>query len=204
MVTRANRSSGSSSGFTLVETVLALGIAATVLLPLVALLGHAMDQTAKITTTDRILRLSEALEQRLASEPFELTYKWATSDQPMFVYAYAGTLEGRRDGTAYVDGAGSIPSTGTPLDQKRTYVVARPFEERIYIEQEAAVVEGRMFRVELKPSKLNSVEQFPLLPQTYPGAALAIEAKFYSVANKYDFATSPATYEMSLHYVINR
>ncbi|MCB1094837.1 MAG: hypothetical protein KDN22_04580 [Verrucomicrobiae bacterium] len=192
----------STSGFTLVETVLALGISATVLLPLVALLGQGMDQTERITSTDRVLRLSEALQQRLANESFDQVYEWIKSEKPFFVYTYLGTAESHEDGTAIADGNGM--SSAAALRQGQSYAVARPMDERTYIDQESSVIEGRMFRVDLRVSALNTADQLPLLAKNYSGAALFVEAQFYSVANKLEYESSATKYEMTLHYVINR
>lgn len=193
---------GKISGFTLVETVLALGIAATVLLPLVALLGQAMNQTGRITATDRILRLSEAVQHRLANELFDEVYEWVKSGEPLFVYTYLGSLESNDDGTAIARSEGM--SSSGEIGQSRSYAVARTLNERSYIDQEVAAVEGRMYRVDIRVSELNPTDQLPLLARSYSGAALLVEAQYYTIANKFDYQTASLKYEMTLHYVVNR
>ena len=125
------------AGFTLVEVVLAIGIVAAVMIPLVLLLGTGMDYTHNVLLRDKALRLVPAIEQRLNALPYSQVESLASSGGSLYAYIYRPPWA--------PGGEGNVAA-------------ARPLAEAGIISAESGSIEGPMFRVRLERAEQQANE----------------------------------------------
>lgn len=161
-----------SRGFTLVEVVIALGVAAVVLVPMVALLSSASTGAARVITQDQARQLEAVVREKLELAEFDDVYRWVRTQRPLWVYAYRASSEPRPDGTARAvrwEGIGTETHTAT---------VTRSEDELDVLADDLTALEGRLFLVDLSLSERNRIEQLPESPKRYASPSLTVNATF--------------------------
>ncbi len=171
-------------GFSLVEVVIALGVAITVLVPLVALIGSASTSTARVLTQDETLKLQGAVETKLGQTEFEEIYRWIREKQPLFAYLYRAREELRPDGTPLASDWENVTSL------THTASIARSVDEADAIHADLPSLEGRLYRVDLTLSDRNFEKLLPESPAKYPDPTLTLEATYAAVRNKANYQDS--------------
>lgn len=147
-------------GFTLMETVIAIGVLALLLTAFLAVFGPATAGLRKAISVQEADRLAAALERELVTirpgtpsgtytTGFDKAYKWieaaSSGDDAIFLYQYRGTPDQiRPDGSMepYVSGTG---------DAGKDFVVqpaVRKRDDPLFLEDLQAI-EGRIFTAKL-------------------------------------------------------
>ena len=201
----------SRSGFTLVEVVIALGILVVMITGFMAVFGPAARTIKKTLSTDEASRLQATLElelrtvregrerRRYQGDPFQKAIDWiAQSEQlgeTIIIYKYRA-----------IPGQFRVDGTMEPADRSvaiagRDFLV-QPMVRRLsdpFFEEDLQAVEGRVFFVKLRqliyegqglrvtdePGTIVDPnipgQDFAQTPQSYPEAAIAFEAEYYSL-----------------------
>lgn len=152
------------SGFTLVETVVAMGIIAILITAFLGAFSPAIRGVQKAISTKDVNRLASTLENEFAylnpadrnnyGSAFEKAYEWidecdgVTKDTAILLYQYRGDPESPRpDGTfsPISDITGHIPGEDYVLQS----VVRRLGDPEVIEELQPGVVEGRLFYVKI-------------------------------------------------------
>jgi len=198
----------SKSGFTLMETVIAIGVLAVLLTGFIAVFAPATEGIRKSINVQEADRLASTLEKELVTlrgptesaaykTGFDKAFAWIgrsnTAGEAIFVYQYRGNPSSLRDdGTA-------IPVTATSGTPGKEYVV-QPMARRKsdgLLKDDLAALEGNVFVVkctqlifengELKNGTAGQIVD----PKNggaaldnadaYPEAVIAFSAEFYSL-----------------------
>jgi prepilin-type N-terminal cleavage/methylation domain-containing protein len=152
-------------GFTLIETVIAIGVLAVLLTGFIIVFTPAADGIRKTISTQQADRLTSALEQELvtlrgATETtefktgFNKAYTFIkesnAADEALLVYQYRGDLEAERRSDGSLEPKSSIDGK-LPGEDYLVVPMARRLSDAIFIEDLAAV-EGPVYLV--KPTQL--------------------------------------------------
>ncbi|YCM44736.1 prepilin-type N-terminal cleavage/methylation domain-containing protein [Verrucomicrobiaceae bacterium 227] len=198
-------------GFTLVESVIALGILVVLITGFLAVFGPAAETIRKTLSIDEASRLQSSLEyelthlrdggekQRYQDDPFRKALDWISqsheSDTTILVYKYKA-LPGqiRTDGSLE-------PAEQVPGIAGKDFIL-QPMARRIndrFLEADLAVTEGRVFFVKLRQliyqgegirvsEEIGTIvdphdpgENFANNPEEYPEAIVAFEAEYYTL-----------------------
>ena len=204
-------STHSNRGFTLVESVIALGILVVLITGFLAVFGPAAETIRKTLSIDEASRLQASLEyelthlreggekQRYQDDPFRKALDWISRsherDTTVVVYKYKA-LPGqiRTDGTLE-------PAERTPGIAGKDFIL-QPMVRRIsdrFLEADLEVAEGRVFFVKLRQlvyrgegirvsEEVGTIvdphdpgENFANNPAEYPEAVVAFEAEYYTL-----------------------
>ena len=200
-----------SKGFTLVETVIAIGILVVLLTGFLAVFGPAARTIRKTLSIDEASRLQSTLllelttirdgqeRQRFQGDPFLKAIRWISeSEEPgetILVYKYRA-LPGqeRQDG--------SLAPAGRDLAISGQDFIVEPMVRRLsdpLVEEDLQSVEGRVFFVKLRQLVFgqNGLEvservgqivdpyrpgqDFSANPQDYPEAVVSFQAEYFSL-----------------------
>jgi len=202
----------SRSGFTLMETVIAIGVLALLLTAFLAVFGPATSGIRKAISVQEADRLAAALERELVTlhpggsnnykTGFDKAYQWiesaSSSADSIFLYQYRGTPdEVREDGSLepYVEGGGVAGKDFVvqPTVRKR--------DDPLFLE-DLQSLDGRIFttkltQLEFKNGQLSKREDDGINPDpndtgetlggtgsdAYVEAVIAFAAEFYIVPN---------------------
>lgn len=201
-------------GFTLMETVIAIGVLAVLLTGFIAVFTPAAQGIRRSISAQQADRLATTLEQELVTlrkdqedstitTGFEKAFDWiknggSNASEAIFVYQYRGDpTDIRPDGTPV-----PLPSiNGQPGKDYVVQLMARRASEKTELEKDLKAIEGTIFYV--KPIQLiyknNSMElskesgkiMNPTEPTeeasnatSYKDAVIAFSAEFYSVPSK--------------------
>lgn len=153
-----------NSGFTLVETVIAMGIIAILITAFLGAFSPAIRGVQKAISTKDVNRLASTLENEFAylskedrntyDSVFEKAYEWieetdgVTKDGAILLYQYRGDPGNLRDDGSFnpiTNINGHIPGEDYVLQS----VVRRLGDPRVEEELQPGVVEGRLFYVKL-------------------------------------------------------
>lgn len=216
------RSSSRKSGFTLLETVIAIGVVAVLLTGFMYVFGPAAAGIKKAINVQQADRLVSTLEQELVTlrgaaeqsdfktgfnKAFELIKGSNTvAANAVLIYQYRGSLSSiREDGTPepMANAKGKLPG--------QDYVLQTMVRKRAdaKLKEDLTAVEGGVYYVkctqlvfnggELKSGTAGKIMD-PKNPATeaasadvYPEAVIAFKADFYSLTNR-----NPATFEATL------
>ena len=198
-------------GFTLVESVIALGILVVLITGFLAVFGPAAETIRKTLSIDEASRLQASLEyelthlreggekQRYQNDPFRKALDWISRsherDTAILVYKYKA-LPGqiRTDGTLEA-------ADRTPGVAGKDFIL-QPMVRRLndrFLEEDLEVAEGRVFFVKLRQliyqgeglrvseedGKIfdphNPGEDFAGKAEEYPEAVVAFEAEYYTL-----------------------
>ena len=198
-------------GFTLVESVIALGILVVLITGFLAVFGPAAETIRKTLSIDEASRLQASLEyelthlreggekQRYQNDSFRKALNWISlsheRDTAIIVYKYKA-LPGqvRADGTLE-------PAAPTPGVAGKDFIL-QPMVRRVndrFLEADLEVAGGRVFFVKLRQlvylgegvrvseeigtivDPLNPGEDFANNPDEYPEAVVAFEAEYYTL-----------------------
>ena len=200
-----------ANGFTLAESVIALGILVVLITGFLAVFGPAARTIKKTLSTDEASRLQATLEwelttvrkgpeeQRYRAGAFEKAIEWISdSEEPgetVLIYKYRGLPgEIRRDGT--------LEPAPRQLGIAGEDFIVRPMARRLsdpFLEEDLQVVEGRVFfvkmrqliykgeglRVSEEPGVITDPNQpgksYATQPESYPEAVIAFEAEYYNL-----------------------
>ncbi|MBT8044013.1 MAG: type II secretion system GspH family protein [Verrucomicrobiae bacterium] len=166
--------SGRRSGFTLVETVIAMGIITIMITAFLAAFGPAVQGIRKSMSAKEANRLATTLENELSilragdqannySTAFEKAYKWIKAsggngkDGIVLLYQYRGDPTSvREDGTLnpQTDRSKQVPGEDYVLQS----VVRRLSDAEVSEELAPGVVEGRVFYVRMNQLIFNNGE----------------------------------------------
>ncbi|GAA5482292.1 type IV pilus modification PilV family protein [Haloferula sargassicola] len=207
---RFNRSTTGRDGFTLMETVIAIGVLAVLLTAFLAVFGPAAQGIRRAVSVQDADRLAYALEKELVTlrsgstgsytTGFEKAYNWIkeSADEPLLIYQYKGDPKSiREDGTMepYTE---SVGTAGEDF-------IVQPVVRRRgspELEQELKALQGRVFTAKLTQLVFNGEswvkgEAGQITDPTpddgdtmagdnvdsYPEAVIAFSAEFFSVPN---------------------
>lgn len=198
-------------GFTLVESVIALGILVVLITGFLAVFGPAAEVIRKTLSVDEASRLQSSLEwelthlreggekQRYQDDPFRKAMTWIgeshDKDTTVIIYKYKA-LPGqiRTDGTLE-------PAEPTPSVAGKDFVL-QPMVRRLndsLLEADLKAAEGRVFFVKLRQlvfqgeglrvsEDIGTVtdphdpgEDFSNKPEEYPEAVVVFEAEYYTL-----------------------
>ncbi|MBB5352602.1 prepilin-type N-terminal cleavage/methylation domain-containing protein [Haloferula luteola] len=208
----------SGRGFTLMETVIAIGVLAVLLTAFLAVFGPAAQGIRRAVSVQDADRLAYALEKELVTlrtgsgdsytTGFEKAYNWIkeSTEEPLLIYQYKGNPESiRDDGTMepYTDQNGTAGE-----DFIVQPVVRRRGDPEM--EEELRAIEGRVFTAKLTQLVFNGeswvkgeagdiVDPTPddgdassgSGVESYPEAVIAFSAEFYAVPNNsYEYISS--------------
>ena len=152
-------------GFTLIETVIAIGVLAVLLTGFIIVFTPAADGIRKTISTQQADRLTSALEQELVTlrgstettefkTGFNKAYTFIkesnAADEALLVYQYRGDLEAERRSDGSLEPKSSIDGK-LPGEDYLVVPMARRLSDAIFIEDLAAV-EGPVYLV--KPTQL--------------------------------------------------
>jgi len=152
-------------GFTLIETVIAIGVLAVLLTGFIIVFTPAADGIRKTISTQQADRLTSALEQELVTlrgstettefkTGFNKAYTFIkesnAADEALLVYQYRGDLEAERRNDGSLEPKPSIDGK-LPGEDYLVVPMARRLSDAIFIEDLAAV-EGPVYLV--KPTQL--------------------------------------------------
>ncbi len=212
---------GRARGFTLMETVIAIGVLAVLLTAFLAVFGPAAQGIRKAVSVQDADRLAYALEKELvtlragASETyatgFEKAYNWIqeSAEEPLLIYQYKGDPKSiREDGTmepfTEADGTAGQDFIIQPVVRRR---------DSAQLEEELRAIQGRVFTAKLTQlvfdgeawTKGESGEIVDPTPddndvvsgsgvESYPEAVIAFSAEFFEVPNSsYEYISSRLT-----------
>ena len=167
-ITHKNRNSPPQRvrrGFTLVETVIAMGIITVMITAFLAAFGPAVQGIRRSISAKEANRLASTLEYELSilragdeaadySTSFEKAYEWIKDsggtehDHIVLIYQYRGDPSSSRDDGTYepqTDRNKQIPGTDYVLQS----VVRRLGDSKVSEELKPGVVEGRVFYVRM-------------------------------------------------------
>jgi type II secretory pathway pseudopilin PulG len=210
----------SNSGFTLVETVIAMGIITIMITAFMAAFGPAVKGISRSISAKEVNRLASTLEYELSvlrpdeattyTTAFEKAFTWiktsGTKSDMLLMYQYRGDpTNPNSDGTL-------APYTGTDGIPGKDYVlqsVVRQFSNSAVIaaELEPGILEGRVFIVKMSQLVFNNgalevtgnpgAIQDPQNPgggvsyTAYPEATIAFQASFYALkSSSYNYINS--------------
>ncbi len=205
------RSARFSKGFTLAESVIALGILVVLITGFLAVFGPAARTIKKTLSTDEASRLQATLEwemtviregrekQQYQDDPFRKALEWISQSeeqgQTVLIYKYRALPDQTRpDGT--------LEPAERELGIAGEDFIIRPMVRRLsdpLLEDDLEVVEGRVFFVKLRQlvyqgeglrvsdeagtivDPYNPGEDFSRTPESYPEAVVAFEAEYYNL-----------------------
>jgi len=208
---KTHNSTSPKRGFTLVESVIALGILVVLITGFLAVFGPAAETIRKTLSIDEASRLQATLEYELThlreggekpryqEDPFRKALDWISrsheKDTTILVYKYkADPGQIRTDGTLE-------PAERTPGIAGRDFIL-QPMVRRIndrFLEADLEVAEGRVFFVKLRQlvyrgegirvsEEIGTIvdphdpgEDFANNPEGFPEAVLAFEAEYYTL-----------------------
>ncbi len=201
--------SSKKSGFTLLETVIAIGVLAVLLTGFLAVFGPAAAGIRRAINVQEADRLASTLERELVTvrsashtTGFAKAYEWIqdsySADKAIFVYQYRGDPGNPRpDGTLPV-----VPTTtGTPGKDFVVQPIARRMNDPLFLD-DLRGVEGGVFLVkclqltyngtgsemEAKESSKGTVSDpkggVSASSDSYPDAVIAFAAEFHSMPAK--------------------
>jgi type II secretory pathway pseudopilin PulG len=200
-----------SKGFTLAESVIALGILVVLITGFLAVFGPAARTIKKTLSTDEASRLQATLEsemsvvregrekQQYQDDSFRKAMEWIAQSedvgQTVLIYKYRAIPgETRTDGT--------LEPAERELGIAGQDFIIRPMVRRIsdpFLEADLEVVEGRVFFVKMRqlifegdglrvtdePGKIvdpnEPGQDFSRSPESYPEAIVAFEAEYYNL-----------------------
>lgn len=194
-------------GFTLIETVIAIGVLAVLLTGFVIVFAPAAAGIKRSINIQEADRLASTLEQELVTSRenppipgFSKAFEWIkesnTADNALLVYQYRGSLSNTRtDGTPEPvrDASNKVPG----VDYAVLSMVRRKGDSN-FLDDLAAVV-GGVYVVkctqlvftggELNPGTPGSIRDpkggaDPLSPDEYPEAVIAFSAEFHALPNR--------------------
>jgi type II secretory pathway pseudopilin PulG len=204
-------STSSKSAFTLMETVIAIGVLAVLLTGFIAVFGPAAEGIRKSINVQEADRLASTLEKELVTlrlgqgsdtikTGFDKSFAWIgksnTAAEALFVYQYRGNPSSlRSDGTANP----VTSASGTPGEAYIVQPMARRKSDPL-LEADLAAIEGNIFVVkctqlvfkngELQNGTAGQIVD-PKNPATvaatangYPEAVIAFSAEFYSLPSR--------------------
>lgn len=204
--------SSKKSGFTLLETVIAIGVLAVLLTGFLAVFGPAAAGIRRAINVQEADRLASTLERELVtirggssasnSSGFEKAYEWIegsySAKDAIFVYQYRGDPGNPRpDGTLPV----VATTTGQPGKDYVVQPIARRLSDPLFVD-DLKGVEGGVFLVkclqltyndggaamEAKPSSKGSLSGLDGgssgSAANYPDAVIAFAAEFHSMPSK--------------------
>jgi prepilin-type N-terminal cleavage/methylation domain-containing protein len=220
------RQSSKKQGFTLMETVIAIGVLALLLTSFLAVFGPATQNIRKAISVQEADRLSSTLERELSvlhpgsstyGTAFEKAFDWfsksASGATSILIYQYRGTPgDVRFDGTLNP----YTSSGGTVGKDYIVQTVARLRSDKL-LEDDLKALEGRIFTVKLFQLKYSNGsitrgkegEIGDMNPDdsdsfsggdasSYPDAVIAYAADFYIVPNSsVDFVKSGGKFDPS-------
>ncbi len=166
------------SGFSLVEVVLALSVAVTILLPLIALISSASNGASSVLKKDQLRKLEGAVAHKLDTTEFGEVYRWVREQQPLFVYSYQANEELRADGSSQAT-EWDNQSTGTHIQ-----TIARSIDDAVAMNDDLPSIDGPLFRVDFKLSERNFEETLPESSNKYPESSLAVNAVYSAVLSQ--------------------
>jgi len=198
-------------GFTLVETVIAIGILVVLITGFLAVFGPAARTIKKTLSTDEASRLQDTLilelttiregdeRARYQGDPFVKAIEWISQSEEtngtVLVYKYRGT-----PGQTRLDG--SLQPYGQSLALSGQDFLVEPQVRRLsdpLLEEDLQSVEGRVFFVKLKqliydqdglqvsenPGQIvdpyRPGQDFSQNPQAYPEAVVAFQAEYFNL-----------------------
>ncbi|MFT6242317.1 MAG: hypothetical protein ACI9NQ_000941 [Paracoccaceae bacterium] len=200
-----------AKGFTLAESVIALGILVVLITGFLAVFGPAARTIKKTLSTDEASRLQATLEwemsnvrdgverQKYQNDRFRKAMEWIAQSedtgQTVLIYKYRA-LQGevRRDGT--------LEPAPRELGIAGEDFIIRPMVRRLsdpLLEADLDVVEGRVFFVKMRqlvfegnglrvtdePGKIvdpnNPGQDFSRTPEAFPEAVIVFEAEYYNL-----------------------
>ncbi len=200
-----------SRGFTLAESVIALGILVVLITGFLAVFGPAARTIRKTLSTDEASRLQATLEwemsvvregreeQRYRGDSFRKALEWISQSEEagetVLIYKYRALPgETRRDGT--------LEPAERELGIAGEDFIIRPMVRRLsdpLLEEDLEVVEGRVFFVKMRQliyegdglrvseeggrivDPYDPGEDFSVTPESYPEAIVAFEAEYYNL-----------------------
>ncbi len=198
-------------GFTLAESVIALGILVVLITGFLAVFGPAAKTIKKTLSTDEASRLQATLEwelttiregrekQKYQGSSFRKAIEWIAQseepDQTILIYKYRALPgETRTDGT--------LEPAERELGLAGEDFIIQPMVRRLsdpLVEADLQVVEGRVFFVKLRqlvfkgeglrvseePGTIvdpnDPGQDFATTPEAYPEAVVAFEAEYYNL-----------------------
>lgn len=198
-------------GFTLAESVIALGILTVLITGFLAVFGPAAKTIKKTLSTDEASRLQATLEwelshirvgrekQKYQDNAFRKTVEWIVQseepDQTILIYKYRALPgEIRTDGT--------MEPAERELGLAGEDFIIQPMVRRLsdpLVEEDLQVVEGRVFFVKLRqlvfegeglrvtdePGTIvdpnDPGKDYATTPEAYPEAIVAFEAEYYNL-----------------------
>lgn len=198
-------------GFTLLETVIAIGVLAVLLTGFMYVFGPAAAGIRRAINFQEADRLSSALEKELVtirergdtSTGFDKAYDWIensfTPNQAIFVYQYRGNPgDLRQDGTMKP----VVRTTGTPGKDFIVMPMARRYNDPMFTEDLSAI-DGQLFFVKcLQLTYTSSGSEMEAKDsskgrimdpekgggggnsQDYPDAVIAFAAEFHSLPTR--------------------
>lgn len=162
------------SGFSLVEIVMAVGIAASTLIVLLALMGSTVRQSREALDAQVLINVSEAVSNHLRGRPFAEVYHKLQADYELVACTWSANPDGSPE---------PVDRTGQPgVDYLLVTTIAQrddpSFPDRVKASTDPLIL------IKLSPSLSNgpdSVTPFslPANPTDFVGGALIIEAKLY-------------------------
>jgi len=208
---KTHHSTSPKRGFTLVESVIALGILVVLITGFLAVFGPAAETIRKTLSIDEASRLQASLEyelthlreggekQRYQDDPFRKALNWISlsheRDTTIIVYKYKAIPgEVRTDGSLE-------PAGPTPAVAGKDFIL-QPMVRRIndrFLEADLEVAEGRVFFVKLRQlvfggegirvsEEIGTIvdphepgENFAGKPEEYPEAVVAFGAEYYTL-----------------------
>ncbi len=200
-----------SKGFTLAESVIALGILVVLITGFLAVFGPAARTIKKTLSTDEASRLQASLERELSvvregaerrryrGDPFGKALEWISqSEEPgqtVIVYKYRALPDETREDGTLVPAPRELGIAGEDF-------IIRPMVRRLsdpFLEEDLNVVEGRVFFVKMRQlifegealrvsdragvivDPYDPGEDFSSDPEAYPEAVVAFEAEYYNL-----------------------
>lgn len=209
------------SGFTLLETVIAIGVLAVLLTGFMYVFGPAANGIRRAINVQEADRLASTLERELvtvretgataSANGFEKAYKWIEGsynpNEAIFVYQYRGDpAQQRPDGTLE-----AMPLLqGTPGKDYVVQPMARQLSDPLFA-KDIKAIEGGLFLVKcLQLTYTGSKDEMEAKPaskgrisspdgsgggggaENYPDAVIAFAAEFHSMpAKTIDYLKSP-------------
>jgi prepilin-type N-terminal cleavage/methylation domain-containing protein len=186
-------------GFTLIETVIAIGVLAVLLTGFLTVFAPAAAGIRKSINVDDADRLASAVEQELATlrtgqaytTGFDKAFDWIQNNtaQPLLAYQYRGTTVLRNDGTptpvTAAALAGTLPGTGFAMQP-----MLRRKSDTANLNLELAAIDGSVYWVKCTPLVFSAASgglaQGSLTgsASAYPQAVIAVAADFYLLPSK--------------------
>lgn len=166
---KRNSSNPRRQGFTLMETVIAIGVLAVLLTAFLAVFTPAAQGIRKAISAQEADRLAFTLERELVTlrdsdgdfaTGFDKAYEWIASgdDDPLLVYQYRAEIGDSETPYVSIDGVGGSDFVVVPVVRRSSQIQNH--------EEELKALEGRVFVVTLKQLVFNGGE---LIAQDLPG-----------------------------------